>query len=303
MPDMTEQTETFTAVDLSKLPAPAVVEILSYETIYAAMLARLRELLPDFDAVVESDPAVKVLEVAAYRELLLRQRINEAARAVMPAYAAGADLDNLAALLGITRLELAPGNPDLGISPTMESDTDLRRRMVLAPEGYSVAGPEGAYVFHALSADGDVLDASATSPTPGTVVVTVLSRSGDGTASAALLEAVAAKVSDEAVRPLTDQVIVQSAAIIPYEVQAEITTFSGPDGSVVLAESRRRLDDYIAASHRLGRDVTLSGLYAALHAEGVQNVRLLSPAGDIIISRTQASWCTSVSVIHTGVGE
>jgi len=300
---MTEQSATFTAVDLSKLPAPAVVETLSYETIYAAMLARLRQLLPDFDAVVESDPAIKVLQVAAYRELLLRQRINEAARAVMPAYAIGPDLDNLAALLGITRLQLDPGNPDQGIPPQFESDTDLRRRMVLAPEGYSVAGPEGAYIFHALSADGDVLDASATSPTPGIVAVTVLSRTGDGTASAALLERVAAKVSDEAVRPLTDQVIVQSATIIPYTVEAEITTFSGPDGGVVMAESRRRLDEYITASHRLGRDITLSGLYAALHAEGVQNVKLLSPTADIIVSRTEASWCTAVSVTHTGVGE
>lgn len=303
MPDMTEQSATFTAVDLSKLPAPAVVETLSYETIYAAMLARLRQILPDFDAVVESDPAIKVLQVAAYRELLLRQRINEAARAVMPAYAIGPDLDNLAALLGISRLQLHPGNPGQGIPPTMEDDADLRRRMVLAPEGYSVAGPEGAYIFHALSADGEVLDASATSPTPGTVVVTVLSRIGDGTASAPLLERVAAKVSDEAVRPLTDQVIVQSATILSYAVKAEITTFSGPDGGVVMAESRRRLAEYITASHRLGRDVTLSGLYAALHAEGVQNVKLLSPSADIIVSRTEASWCTSIDVTHMGVGE
>src|SRR3546814_9711108 len=47
------------------------------------------------------------------------------------------------------------------IPAVMESDSDLRRRLVLAPEGYSVAGPEGAYIFHALSAHPDVLDASA----------------------------------------------------------------------------------------------------------------------------------------------
>ena len=46
----------------------------------------------------------------------------------------------------------------------------------------SVAGPTGAYEFHALSADGDVKDAAATSPAPGEVVVTVLSRTGDGAA-------------------------------------------------------------------------------------------------------------------------
>ncbi|RJF94145.1 baseplate assembly protein [Sphingomonas cavernae] len=300
---MAETAQTFTAVDLSRLPAPKVIEELSYEATFAAMLAALLEVLPDFDATVESDPAVKVLQVAALFVMMDRQRVNEAARAVMPAYAIGTDLDHLAALLGIARLQLDPGNPELGIPPTMESDADFRRRMVLAPEGYSVAGPEGAYISHALNAHPDALDASATSPTPGHVIITVLSRDGDGAASPELLDAVEARVSDESVRPLTDYVTVQSAAIVNYAVAAELRTFAGPDGSVVLDEALRRLDAYIEGSHRLGRDVTRSGIYAALHSEGVQNVTLTSPAADIVLDRTQASWCTAINVVHVGVGE
>lgn len=64
----------FTAVDLSQLPAPSVVETLDFETILQAMLDDLLARDPDFSALVESDPAYKILEVAAYRELLLRQR-------------------------------------------------------------------------------------------------------------------------------------------------------------------------------------------------------------------------------------
>jgi phage-related baseplate assembly protein len=41
---------------------------------------------------------------------MLRQRINDAARAVMPAYAVKADLDHIAALFGITRLTITPAN-------------------------------------------------------------------------------------------------------------------------------------------------------------------------------------------------
>lgn len=300
---MADSSATFTAVDLSRLPAPAVVEQLSYEAILQEMLTRLQVLLPDFTATVESDPVMKILEIAAYREHLLRQRVNEAARAVMPAYAIGSDLDNLAALFGITRLVIDPGDPEHGVAATLESDTDFRRRLVLAPEGYSVAGPEGAYISHALAADPDVLDASATSDDPGEVIVTILSRVGDGTASADLLEAVDAVVSAEHVRPLTDQVIVQAAEIVEYAIEAEVTTFAGPDGTVVLAEAQARLDAYVASSHRLGRDVTRSGIFAALHAEGVQNVVLTSPAADIVLDRTQASWCTGIDVIHAGIGE
>ncbi|MBC3940944.1 baseplate J/gp47 family protein [Sphingomonas albertensis] len=294
---------TFTAVDLSRLPAPTIVETLDFDTIYGQMLAQLVALLPDFDATVESDPAVKLLQVAAYREMLLRARVNDAARAVMPAYAIGADLDNLAALMGVVRLVITPADAQTGAAAVLESDEDFRRRLVLAPEGYSVAGPEGAYIFHALSASPDVLDASATSPTTGEVRVTVLARAGTGVASAALLAAVLAYVSAETRRPLTDYVTIQSAQIVPYAVAASITTFAGPDGSIVIAEARARLSAYIANSHRLGRDITRSGIFAALHVEGVQNVVLTSPASDVVLDRTQAGWCTASNVVHAGLGE
>jgi len=69
---MADTSVTFTAVDLSRLPAPKVTELLSFEQIYGEILAALLELKPDFDATVESDPAVMILQARAYRELLLR---------------------------------------------------------------------------------------------------------------------------------------------------------------------------------------------------------------------------------------
>ncbi|XHF77136.1 hypothetical protein R3J27_08275 [Xylella fastidiosa subsp. multiplex] len=59
------------------------------------------------------------------------------------------------------------GDPSKGIPPTMESDAAFRRRIVLAPEGYSVAGPEGAYIYHAISAPiPTCLTSAPLSPTP-----------------------------------------------------------------------------------------------------------------------------------------
>jgi phage-related baseplate assembly protein len=75
-----------TAVDLSQLPAPAVVEAISFEQIFAEMLADLRVRDDTFTALTESDPSYKVLQVAAYREMLLRQRVNDGAKAVMLPY-------------------------------------------------------------------------------------------------------------------------------------------------------------------------------------------------------------------------
>ena len=128
-------------------------------------------------------------------------------------------------------------------------------------------------------------------------------RNGAGWAPADLVDAVAAYVSDETRRPLTDFVTVQSAAIVEYAVVATITTFSGPDGSVVMDTARAKLDEYVASSHRIGRDVTRSGIFAALHVEGVQNVVLTSPAADIIITREQAPHCTGITLSYAGTGE
>ena len=79
-------TNAFSQIDLSRLAAPDVVEALDFEAILAEMLADLRGRDSAFTALTEADPAYKILEVAAYRELLIRQRINEAARSVMLAY-------------------------------------------------------------------------------------------------------------------------------------------------------------------------------------------------------------------------
>jgi phage-related baseplate assembly protein len=294
-------TATYTAVDLSKLPAPGVVETIDYETILGELVVMARGVMPDFSPL-ESDPVTKLLQVFAYREVILRQRINDAARAVMPAFARGSDLDHLAAILGVARLLLDPGNSEQGIAPTYESDEEFRRRLVLAPEGYSVAGPEGAYVFHAISAAADVVDASAVSPTPGTVTVYILTRTGQQ-ATAQLCSTVESYLSADTRRPLTDHVTVAPAEIVTYTIKAAISTFAGPDSAVVLAEAQKKIDAYTAASMRLGRDVTLSGIYAALHVEGVQRVALIEPKADIVCDRSQAPYCQSVALSYDGIGE
>tara|TARA_R110002167_G_scaffold12963_5_gene54866 strand:- start:703 stop:1641 length:939 start_codon:yes stop_codon:yes gene_type:complete len=302
-----------TAVNLSKLPFPEVVETLSIEAIIAEAKAELVTLISEDDPAagaaieavlqLESEPLVKLIEIFALREFNARVRVNDSAKACMIAYAVGADLDNLGALVGVERLEITPADPEHGIAAVMEGDEALRRRILLAPEAYSVAGPAGAYVSHALDASADVLDASATSPTPGQVLVTVLSRLDDGAASPELLAAVEASVSSEEDRPLTDEVIVAAAEILTFTVQAEITTFSGPDSSVVLAEADARLTAYLAGAFRLGRDITRSAIITALSPEGVQDVDLTMPAANIPVSSLQAARCTAVELIDGGLGE
>ena len=47
----------------------------------------------------------------------------------------------------------------------------------------------------------------------------------------------------------------------------------------------------------------MSGLYAALHREGVQNVNLTAPGADIVIDSHQAAYCTGTTVTIGGTDE
>ncbi|MDL4385834.1 baseplate assembly protein [Citrobacter braakii] len=299
-------------IDISQLPPPDVIESLEFEQIFsdrkAALLASLPEELREPVARVlqlESEPLTKLLQESAYRELLLRQRVNEAARACMVAFSRGADLDQLGANNNVSRLIIQAADETTipPIPAIYESDADFRMRIPQAFEGLSVAGPVGAYIFHARSASGQVADASAISPEPACVTVSVLSREGNGTAPPELLTIVDKALNDENVRPVADRVTVQSVEIVNYSINATLYLFPTPESEPTEAAARERIARYVKEQHRIGRDIRLSAIYAALHVEGVQRVELTSPAKDIVISDTQASFCTDVAVTVGGSDE
>ena len=273
----------FSAIQLERLPAPTVVDEVQYERIVAEMLADLRARDPIFSALVESDPAYKILEVAAYREMLLRQRINEAARQTMLAYATDTNLDHIGARYGVARRD-------------GEGDETYRRQIQLAFEGYTTAGSEGSYVFHTLRASLLVKDVYVTSPVPGDVEVYVLSSEGDGYPSDSLLETVEETLTSEDVRPLTDQVFVLPAEPVHYDVEAVLHLYSCPDPAVVERAATSAITEYVNTAQGLGGEAALSGIYAALHQPGVRFVELLSPSQSVICHPHRAPFCTGINL-------
>ncbi|KPA88071.1 phage-related baseplate assembly protein [Pseudomonas asplenii] len=287
-------------VDLSTLPAPQVLESLDFEEVYQADLATFRSYMGEnWTAQLESDPVVKLVEVGAYRKVGNRARVNDAAKSLLLAYARGRDLDQLAANVGLQRLVVQA--EDLTAVPpveeVLEEDDALRERIQLAYEGLTTAGPRSSYKLHARNASGQVADAEAESPSPAVVVVTVLALAGEGTASQALLDTVHAALSDEDVRPLGDRVLVQSAEILQYRIDAVVhMAGTGSENEAILAECQRRLAAWINPRRRLGVEVSRSAVDAQLHISGVRKVELANWV-DITPSRSQAAFCTGFSVV------
>lgn len=290
-----------TTIDLTAIDPPDLVDTLDFEDIYQDLVEHYKGIYPDWSAALESDPVVKLLELSSYREVRFRARVNDAARAVMLAFATGADLEHLAVLFDVERLTITPADPENNIEAVKERDEDLRARTQLAPQGYSVAGPEVAYIKHARDADGRVLSASVVSPAPCEIVVTILSRIGDGSADDDLIKIVTKALSSDDVRPLTDKVTVQGAQILRYAIRATLRFFSGPDRVVALAEANKRAQQYADDMHKLGMEVTDDGLYAAIRVAGVQKVILETPLGGIPVTKQQATYCTNIELIDGGV--
>ena len=299
--------ESYDVINLSDLPVPDAIVVPDAAVIFGAWLARLRELDPEFDAQVESDPTYKQGEVTAFQLTLAFQRVNDAVRAVFLASAQNADLDQIGAAFNVGRMVIVPANPD-AVPPTdavMEEDEAFRERIQLSWSQLNTAGARNAYRFHARSADEDVLDVDAYGPEEhgraGEVDVYVLSREGNGTASKALLDAVSARLNADEIRPLTDFVTVKSAIINDYSVTAELEIPDGPDAGEVLENAKNTLLSYTRLANRINGMVPLSAIYAALQQTGVARVILSSPRADIEPATGTAPRCAAINVTRREV--
>lgn len=294
--------ETQLPLDLSLLPLPTVVEEISFETILAAELADLRSRDPAYTATVESDPAYKILEAASYRETLLRQRVNDAARRRLLAFAAGGDLDQLAAFYGVARQVIIPA--DLTASPpideVLETDASFRNRVREHIKGSSAAGTKSWYRYHALSATTGARDVEVDAPEGGTVRVSVLGNTDTGIPTEETLTAVSGVVLSDEIRGLCHAVSVVSADIVEVDIEANIkllptvqTTFIDTIDTAFRAA--------IEKSRGLGWDLTPSWIVANLQIAGVHSVELVTPEALISVAPNQCVHLQTLTLNYSGM--
>ncbi|MDR1235564.1 MAG: baseplate J/gp47 family protein [Holosporaceae bacterium] len=268
-------------MNLTDLKDPKIIEELSFEEILQQMKENLVAIDSEYTAFLGSDPLMKLLEVAVYRELLLRQRINQAAKANLLAFATGSDLDNLAAFYGISRKE-------------NETDEELRERTHAKIVGWSSAGSREAYKFHALNSDSRVKEANADSPKPGLVRISILSKEDGGIVSEDLLESVTKYMLREDVRMLTDTVEVVPCGLIEVNVKAKIILMASTPPEIL---NTIRQSFILAFSKIAGLGVSISRAWiiSNLFLNGVKDVELTTPPKDILVTEIE---CAKLGVVE-----
>lgn len=279
-------------VDLSALASPEVIEELSYETILSDLMV---DAQARFDAAgiaydvgnLESDPVKIVLEAAAYRELLLRARTNDAARANLLKFAAGADLDNLAAFYGVTRL-------------VAETDQSLRERVLLAIVGRSAAGPEERYEAVARSVDARIIDAHIYQLDGGPALHCVLLTSDNGGVPDVTLKAnVLAALTADDVRSINDVITVGAAVSTVVNITADV--WLRPEASQqIITDLPALITAAWSSVARIGDDLALSWINSRLHVDGVSRVEVSAPADSVIASDEEAIGIGTVTINYKG---
>lgn len=130
-----------------------------------------------------------------------------------------------------------------------------------------------------------------------------MSHDDSGIADVTLVNKVSSALNDESIRPLNDTVLVQSAGVVEYNVSATLKFYPGVHKELSLKTAKESLDNFVRVNHRLGRDITLSGITHALKQEGVQDVIIEQPTANIVISKRQAAFCNKMNVIDGGYDE
>lgn len=181
-------------------------------------------------------------------------------------------VDPLSYLISVENSTTSSGGTEV------EEDDSYRERIRIGPDGYSVAGPTNAYLFHTLTVNQGIADAFIDT-VPGTGVVKIYPIMKDGRLpSDELLTEIKVTLSDENIRPLTDIVEVYKPEEISYDIDLTYYIEKGKDVVTIKANVAKAIDEYVLwQSRKLGRDINPDMLVTLLVKAGVKRSKIINP--------------------------
>jgi len=327
----------FSTINPLLLGPMAVLETISTENMITARMAQLVTIWASYDPPnaaqydvgnLEFDPIRINQELNSFFELLVRDRVNQAARSVTLAFAVGTDLDAIASRYpgGVPRL-------------AGETDTAYQQRIWMSVSALSLNGPGmgtyDSYVFWTMSAPMPAVAADGVTPVPairhasaftipgtGQIYIAIMSAAtsviplfpnlaGDTTMVATPIptsDQIAAvyqyiTASGSARKGLTDVINVLAPKIVYTTINVQIWLFPGVDQVTLMNECNIAMSTLVQDINWLGADLTLLSINGALAQVGVYNTKIISPAADIIVGTDSCIVVTGVTLQYIGTGQ
>lgn len=183
-----------------------------------------------------------------------------------------------------------------------EDDDSLRERAWLVPESYSVAGPEGAYIFWTKSFSTSVEDVIAISPSAGVVEVYALLEDGE-IPEQSFLDDLLEYLSAKERRPLTDNVSVLAPTIVDYDIDLTyyISSDNATSASTIQTAVNTAIEEYkLWQRSKIGRDINPDELIHRMKAVGAKRIALTSPLFTSI-GDSEVANCENFNVSYGGL--
>lgn len=206
-------------------------------------------------------------------------------------------VDPLPWIKSVSNVSTSQGGSDI------ESDDNLRERIYEAPEGFSTAGPEGAYIFFVKQYNQAVSDVKISSPSAGQVDIRVLLANGeipDGT----FLSGIEDYLNDNNKRPLTDSLTIAAPDVVNYDINLKyyISLDNAISASTIQASVNQAVQDYITwQKTKIGRDINTSELITKIISAGAKRVEITSPTYTVITDNQVAIASANVSITYGGL--
>ncbi|GIO08023.1 hypothetical protein J31TS6_40510 [Brevibacillus reuszeri] len=205
-------------------------------------------------------------------------------------------VDPLRWVASVTNLTKSEGGAD------QEADDPYADRIRQAPEKFSVAGPDGAYLYWARSASPLIVDVSVRSPSPCYVEIRPLLKNGE-IPGQEILDMVNEICNVRSIRPLTDFVQILAPETVLYDL--DITYWIPIDkitvAASIQADIQQAIKDYqLWQKSKLGRDINPSELIARIKNAGAKRVTVTKPSFQQILPY-QVAKENSVTVNYGGL--
>lgn len=317
----------------NKLQHPKVVETKPFEQALSEFKQHIISFIAQSDLslslsiaeTLENDAELitKIVQACVYVQQVRQREINHDALQMFVNWATGSNLDAKVRDLGLTRQLIKAGDENAfpPVPGVYESDDDLRHRYFLTLLGFSTAGAEHAYIYHCMTLGerpeitvnsesdrvvnvryefknseyaGKVKDASVQRPAPGKVLLTILSRDGNGIPSAELLDFIREYFERGDVAPATDDITVQAVEIINYSIDCTIYVNAGASPEIIKNDALERINHYANEQKRLGAAIEPSFIGHLLHSAGA--VRYDLPLNLVNCSKSQAPVLSNVTI-------
>jgi phage-related baseplate assembly protein len=263
-----------------------VLQPLDAESILGNRMTRFKQLWAYYDPPaaaqydvenLEFDPIKINQELCTYFELMIRDRVNQAARSVTLAYAIGTDLDAIATRYpgGMPRLD-------------GESDDRYRRRIWLSPNTLSPHGTAEGYEFWALTALPALRDVTAMRSVqidyyPTILITCLMEPPAEPNPSDEQLIAIRTYIQDLSRQGLTDVISVNPPKVMNIDYDIAVWLYPGASWPQIQTNITNNLSKLINDQYWLGHDHSLMAINSQCAMSGVHHIDIVSPAENVMV--------------------